>query len=101
MNELVIRAGGGSISATQSFGNPAQSPILSLWAGLHAVVARGILTPARRAEKSLRADELAQFRRPWRGEDLFRLADLVDAALMHEDNARADVAGKAHLVGDH
>lgn len=54
-----------------------------------------------RSENSLHTDELAQFRRPWRGEYLIRRADLVYQAVMHEDDARADVAGKAHFVRDH
>jgi len=36
---------------------------------------------------SMHAQKLLQFRRLWVGEHLFRPADLVDAALMHEDDA--------------
>jgi len=47
------------------------------------------------------AKELLEFRRLGIGKNIFRRADLVHAALMHEDDARADVAGKLHFMRHH
>ena len=47
------------------------------------------------------AKELLEFRRLRIGKNLFRPADFVHATLMHEDDARADVAGELHFMRHH
>jgi hypothetical protein len=46
-------------------------------------------------------EELPELGRGGLAEELFGRPHLVHAALVHEDHPVADLAGKAHLVGDH